>query len=289
MIWILSKYLVYIWLFFSTAVLAQQEGSGSNSYEEYRKSYRYVREKKYKGPDGDNYVSPASMEEVSDPGNSSGGNGGLNYSPQSIQKSRQVKKKNTTDRGGSTGTKPYDPKITEPERPSVDEPDLDMPSVETPDATIPPMVWKVILFLLGFILLAIIVYLIAKNYRPRNVFVPTSFSPEDWNPELIPKTELELRLEAAIAREDYRECVRIYFTFILKELIRLRKIRWKKDYTNFDYLIQVFGKPEQGDFEETVRIYDLIWYGEYEITATEYAAVLPHLEKHYKQLSAAHE
>ena len=287
MMWSLSKCLVYIWLLCCTfgGVLAQQESLRKPSYERYRKSYRYVKERKYKGPEGDNYISPASMDQAPDPGAGSGG--GLSYSPGSIQRSRQARRMITTDRGGSNGDKPYDPKITEPESPDLD---IDLPDLDAPKTpVISPVVWKVILFILAFILLTLIAYLIVKNYRPKNINIPTAFSPGDWNPELIPKTELELRLEEAILREDYRECVRIYFTFILKELIRLRRIKWKKDYTNLDYLIQMAGRPGKAEFEETVRIYDLIWYGEYEITAAEYAQVLPHLEKHYKQLSAEHE
>jgi hypothetical protein len=111
----------------------------------------------------------------------------------------------------------------------------------------------------------------------------------DWNPEVISKTELELRLEAAIADEDYRECVRIYFTFILKELIRKGWIRWKKEKTNHHYVLEMRGRPEFQGFTQSVRIYDLVWYGEYNIDEDIYGLLRPELEAYYKSMDPVEE
>ena len=116
-------------------------------------------------------------------------------------------------------------------------------------------------------------------------------SESEWNPDLITKSELELRLEEAMLRGDYRACIRIYFTFILKEMIRLKRIKWKKDLTNFDYLLQVQSnkKIERTDFEsfsESIRIYDLVWYGEYDIKNEEYSELSPILANYYKHLNS---
>lgn len=283
---ILNKLLLYILLLGAFSLSAQQPRDGGKpSYRKFRKDYKYIKKKDYFGPDR-NYYPPVSMDEYEyDENEYNNGYDGLKFSPQQIQRSRR----NGTGSGGSNGTKPFDPNIRR-----VPPIDFDPPNIKSPDLDsqrtplISPMFWKVLLFVLGFILLAWIVYMIVKNYKPRNLAVPGNFSPAEWNPELIPKTELELRLEAAMLRNDYRECVRIYFTFILKELIRLRRIQWKKDLTNIDYLIQLSGKEGYIDFQESVRIYDLVWYGEYAIGREEYEQVLPHLEKNYQSLIAEH-
>lgn len=284
--WILNKYLLYILILLAGNTWAQKPVAEKKpSYKKFSKEYKYVKRKSYTGPEN-NYMSPVPMEKVEDDGESYHG---LQYSPQDILRSRQARK-NTTDRGGSTGDRAYDPEVEEPLF-EINPPDLNANTdiKKTSPPMISPAVWRVILFIIGFLLLAWITYLIVKNYRPKPAPLSGNFSPSDWNPELIPKTELELRLEEATLREDYRECVRIYFTFILKELIRLRRIKWKKDLTNFDYILQMRGKSGYSDFEETVRIYDLVWYGEYEITSKEFDAVVPHLEKNYQSLITEHE
>jgi len=262
----LNKFLLYILLFFSVGTLAQGELPKRPSLRSFQETYKYVKNKKYFGPSS-NYNEPESMDPYEED-ETDYGYQGLQYSKEDIERSRSSKV-SPTGRGASSGNKKYDPNISEPE-------DL--------APWISPFAWKVILIVLGALLLAWIAYLVLKNYQKTPEIISDKFDPTSWNPALIPKTELELRLEAAMEIEDYRECVRIYFTFILKELIRLRKIKWQKERTNFDYLLQLSGKAEFIDFQESVRIYDLIWYGEYTITKSEYDEVVPHLASNYFKL-----
>lgn len=111
----------------------------------------------------------------------------------------------------------------------------------------------------------------------------------DWNPEVISKTELELRLEEAVEREDYRECVRIYFTFILKELIRKGWINWKKEKTNYHYVLEMHKRENAAHFNECVRIYDLVWYGDYNIDQDIFGLLQPSFENYYKSLDPVNE
>lgn len=286
---ILSKYFWYILIFCISNAWSQKNEIQKPAYQKFKREFNYIKDKKYKGPEN-NYDEPASMERFEEDEFVADDYTGLEYDPKDIQRSRDEKNLHGNGGGGSTGDKKYDPKISEPDKFEIDPPQISPPNI--PDVNGPmisPLVWKVILIILGILLLAWITYLIVKNYR----YVPApsqgNFSPADWNPELIPKTELELRLEAAIAENNYRECVRIWFTFILKESIRLRKIKWKKDLTNFDYLIQMSGKDGYSDFCESVRIYDLVWYGEYDIGENEYLSLVPHLQKNYENLKDKNE
>ena len=269
----------------------ERKWSEEKEYLEYKKGEKYkgpedwygsapsnIKEEDYYGQGGNNYSQ----------GNSSSGSGGrIQYSPQQIQRDRQ-KRYQGFDRGGGNGNLKFDPKVERPEPieiPDVDAPDVDLPSldIDVDAPTISPVVWKVLLFIVIFIAALWIAYLIIKNRRPSNKKVIVDVE-NDWNPEVITKTELELRLEAAIADEDYRECVRIYFTFILKELIRKGWIRWKKEKTNHHYVMEMNGKPNAFYFMECVRIYDLVWYGDYKIDADIYSLLKPELENYYKSL-----
>lgn len=261
---------------------------------------KYEKQDKYKGPDDwyGSYPSDMKDEEIFSGNSGSGSSGGtygggsIQYTPQQIQRDRD-KRLNGFERGGGSGTLPYDPEVKRPdpiEVPDIDAPDIDIPTpdIDIDPPMIPAIVWKVLLFIIIFIALIYIAYLIMKNRRPSNKKVLIDVE-DEWNPTLITKTELELKLEEAAARGDYRECVRIYFTFILKELITKGWIRWKKEKTNHDYVLEMSGKKESIGFMQAVRIYDLIWYGEYQIDEEIYELLRPELEAYYKSLEPANE
>lgn len=254
--------------------LWQQE----KDYLEYRKT------KGYNGPDNWYSDAPASMQEENY--NSSSGTGqGLQYIPQQIQQDREDRLQGF-DRGGGGGTLPFDPEMERPERiapPDIDPPDIDAPDVDIDPPSVSSGFWNFLFWLLLAVILFVIVYLIVRNRKPPNKKLVVEVE-NDWNPEVISKTELELRLEAAMEREDYRECVRIYFTFILKELIRKNWIHWKKEKTNYHYVLEMSRKEGAHRFNECVRVYDLVWYGEYFIDREMYELLQPGLESYYKSL-----
>lgn len=262
-------------------------------YLEYHKS------DKYEGPD-DWYGSyPANMkEENTSYGSGSSGSGssrsnqGIQYTPQQIQKDRQ-KRFRGYSRGGGQGTVPFDPKVKDPdpiEIPDVDAPDIDLPDVDLGlDApSISPTLWKILLFIVIGAALLWIAYLVIKNKKAPNKKVVIDVE-DDWNPEVITKTELELRLEAAMLEEDYRECVRIYFTFILKELIQKSWISWKKEKTNYHYVLEMHKRENAAHFNECVRVYDLVWYGEYKIDREIFELLQPTFQNYYQSLNPVNE
>lgn len=301
------KLLLIIALIVAPIVLAQTKKQ-EPSLENFKRKYRYVKDKRYKGPENQ-YNSPAEMrqsdENTPQSSSSSSSNGGtIQYSPEEIDRIRERRAQqyeeyqdNQGNGGGpgsgqgnglgEGGNKPRNPEMGKPEPIEFDPPEIDGPNLDLDinPPTFSASIGKIVLIVLAAVILLIIVYLIIKNYRPRNRRVKSQLSQEEWNPETITKTELELRLEQAMRENDYRECVRIYFTFILKEMIRLRLIRWKKDLTNFDYLLQAHSSSHYRDFEESVRIYDLVWYGDYHISKEDYYSLESHLDHHYKLLN----
>ena len=106
---------------------------------------------------------------------------------------------------------------------------------------------------------------------------------DDVPPSEIPKTELERRLEDALAKEDFREAIRIYFIFIIKDLSDKEWINWERKKTNMSYLMEMRSKPQFDLFNETVSIYDIVWYGNYAVTKSNYNDVEPK----FKQLLSA--
>lgn len=295
----MSRVGLYIALFLLPVFGFSQKSSQKEKVWKKEKDYlEYKKSDKYEGPE-DWYGSyPAEMDKDEFASGSAGGSGsgsgyqGIQYSPQQIQRDRQERFQGF-DRGGGDGDLQYDPEVERPD--PIELPDIDPPDIDTPDIDLdidPPSIpmgfWKVLLFIPIAAAVMVIAYLIFRNSKPANKKVIVDVE-NDWNPEVISKTELELRLEAAMAKEDYRECVRIYFTFILKELIRKSWIFWKKEKTNHHYLMEMVGKPNQQVFAECVRIYDLVWYGDYAIDEDIFELLKPTLESYYRSLDPVDE
>lgn len=293
----MNKSILYIAFIFYSFVAFGQSGDkeAKNSTWKKEKDYlKYQKEKEYEGPEDWYAPSPSSIKEEDNYSNNSStnpSNQGIQYSPQRIQQDRD-KQFGGYDRGGGKGDLKFDPKVKRPDPitlPKPDPIDIDAPNLPDIDPPIIPIgFWKALLFIILFIVIILLVHLWLKNRKPSDKKIVVDVE-NNWNPEVISKTELELRLEDALSREDFREGVRIYFTFILKELIRKNWIRWKKDKTNYHYLLEMNGKPNVHNFHECVRIYDLIWYGEYEINKDIFELLQPTLQKYYQSLEPKNE
>ncbi len=144
--------------------------------------------------------------------------------------------------------------------------------------------WKILGIIVLILLVIFILYLILSNIKPGEKTIPFTPLEENMNPETISKTELEMRLEEAEQEGNYKECVRIYFLFAMKELLSRQLLFWKKEKTNMHYIIEMQGKPGLEPFEKIVAQYDIVWYGDYEIDKEAYYSMLPTLNSSYKAL-----
>lgn len=287
---ILNKFLLHIVLICSPVFLLAQkkekEITTREKWTQIREEHGYKQSEKYKGPESDYYQSPTSINESYSSGSGSP-NGttkpyqGTPYSPKDLEHGKSGK-----DGDGGTGSIEEDPNIEPAE--SVDVPEFDAPNgpnVDAPDISV--NFWKWLGIILLVVALAILIFYIIKNRSPRVKTIPFEALVEDMNPAEISKTELELRLEEATAAGNYKECVRIYFLFAMKELIQRKWIFWKKEKTNMHYIIEVQGRPISREFEQIVSIYDLVWYGDYSIDSNSYQVIEPQLKTAFQKIEKA--
>ena len=80
----------------------------------------------------------------------------------------------------------------------------------------------------------------------------------------------------AIIREDFREAIRVYFTMILQELIALDLIKWKREKTNHQYIQELKDIQIKSSQSKCTRLFEIVWYGEYEIDRTKFEELKPH-------------
>ena len=153
--------------------------------------------------------------------------------------------------------------------PEINEPDID---VDAPDPTkISQSTWKtiLILFLFAAVITGLYFWLKKQNSNPKFI---QEFD-DDWNTEIVTKSELDIRLENALINENYRECIRIYFTLILQLLIARELIKWKREKTNHEYLFEMQRGTIKNSFADCTRIFDLVWYGEYELDKSRFEKI----------------
>lgn len=98
---------------------------------------------------------------------------------------------------------------------------------------------------------------------------------EDINPTEIPLTELQRLLKEALAKQDYRGAVRIYFIFIVRDLAQKNAIQWQREKTNFHYLMEMSGKTDYDDFNTSVSYFEIIWYGERQLDQAKFEQIRP--------------
>ncbi len=99
--------------------------------------------------------------------------------------------------------------------------------------------------------------------------------PETEDAVELPRSELEIRLEAAVNAEDYREAIRIYFIFIIKSLREHNWIHWEKKKTNRLYLLEMRDRPNYRQFSEAISLFEVIWYGRRQLNREEYLRIQP--------------
>lgn len=268
---------VFFILHWCVTLIAQKDAGIAKDWSEKNKSIDYQKESKYKGPEdwyssGPNEINsnPESFFETKLQRNIDG----------IIRKNRSIAAK----KGASEKylKKPREIKIPEFDPPEINEPDIDL---DAPDPSkISISIWRTILFILLFAFVLVLLYFWLKRQNFSSKI--HQIVDENWNPEVITVSELEIRLDAALKQEVYREAIRIYYTVILQELIRLQLIRWRLEKTNQQYIYEVKNQVLRAELRKCTRFFDIVWYGEYNINRAKFEEIQPHFIRFIQTLKA---
>lgn len=87
------------------------------------------------------------------------------------------------------------------------------------------------------------------------------------------ESDLERYLREAIAAGNFKLAVRIYYLMVLKGLQEKGLITWKKNKTNFDYLMEVAQHPQFSQLNQSTLIYEYVWYGDKQIAASQFTSI----------------
>ena len=128
---------------------------------------------------------------------------------------------------------------------------------------------KAITILVILLLLALLVVILINNIAgarlARKIKDKTAGSIEELeDPDQIAMSELDKFLLEAIQSKDYRLAVRVQFLITMKSLKEKEYINWKKEKTNFDYLLELSKHEFFELFRKLVVTFEKIWYAEYQ-------------------------
>lgn len=135
---------------------------------------------------------------------------------------------------------------------------------------------EIILWLLAILSVAVVLYY-GLNYlvnrqgnilfgrKNRKIDIQSSDITENIHEINFPENILKYEKEG-----NYRSAVRYQFLFVLKKISDSRIISWNPEKTNKDYLAEIKNSDLKAQFAELVRIFDYVWYGEFEISEENY-------------------
>lgn len=95
---------------------------------------------------------------------------------------------------------------------------------------------------------------------------------------LIKNKDLLKLIKQAIDQKNYRLAIRFYYLNILKQLEDNELITWEQQKTNEDYINEISKENIKSSFKNLTRLYDFVWYGNFEIDETKFVKVATNFE-----------
>ena len=96
---------------------------------------------------------------------------------------------------------------------------------------------------------------------------------QEMNPDAINISDLETKIKSAKESNNLRLATRLYFVWIIKELSDNKHIQWKKRKTNYHYQSEVECELFSEEFKKSIKNYEFIWYGKYDILFDEFQSI----------------
>ena len=83
--------------------------------------------------------------------------------------------------------------------------------------------------------------------------------------QIIKNEDINALIENAITQKNFRLAIRYYYLLSLKYLTEKQVIAWQQEKTNEDYITEIESESIKRNFKNITRIYDYVWYGEFNI------------------------
>ena len=128
--------------------------------------------------------------------------------------------------------------------------------------------------LLGFLLFLLIRFFLKVNSN--NLITKAKekgsilFTEEE---QIIKNEDIPALIEEAVKQKNYRLAIRYYYLLSLKNLTEDESILWQPQKTNEDYIKEIEKDHLKVGFKKITKIYDYVWYGEFNVDALKFEAL----------------
>lgn len=125
--------------------------------------------------------------------------------------------------------------------------------------------------LLPYLLLALLVFLLIKFFLKVNSrhIISGQQNPSTVkfteDEQIIKSEDIQALINDAIKQKNFRLAIRYHYLKSLKTLTENDIISWQHQKTNKDYINEIQKETVKHDFKDITRIYDYVWYGEFNI------------------------
>lgn len=134
----------------------------------------------------------------------------------------------------------------------------------------------IIFYTVPFVLLAVLLFLLIRFflkvnsrhliYGEQNKPIIT-FTDEE---QIIKNEDINALIAEAVKQNNFRLALRYYYLLSLKKLSENNIIDWQQQKTNEDYKKEIKLNTIQLQFDKITKIYDYVWYGEFEVDAPKF-------------------
>jgi hypothetical protein len=133
--------------------------------------------------------------------------------------------------------------------------------------------------ILPYILLGFLVFLLIRFFLKVNSNNLITRSKEDGSirfteeEQIIKNEDIPSLIRDATNQGNYRLAIRYYYLLSLKYLEENDSISWQPQKTNEDYINEINNELLKVDFRKITRIYDYIWYGEFNVDVLKFESL----------------
>jgi len=171
----------------------------------------------------------------------------------------------------------------------VSEPVKDVEPLQMKEVDLSPSFYDLSWFrtfaiILLIAIMIVVLYFIVAN-KNSNLKVKNELEYSIAEAEMnIDKSDLNYLLQQALDHKEYKLALRIYYLIIIKELNTKGLIKYKKDKTNYTYLLEMQPNKNYGSFKNLTRIYEYFWYGDKELTASKFEPITQVMQSFVTQI-----
>lgn len=136
-------------------------------------------------------------------------------------------------------------------------------------------------YLILGLLLTFVLYLFSK-LNPGNYLFGTPAQGDitfEGEEKIIKTRDIQKLIQKALSKENYRLAVRYHFLYLLQKMSRQEIVIYDSAKTDEEYVQEIKDPALKSRFKRVNRIYDFVWYGNFETTAEDYGKIKEEFEK----------